>query len=534
MKLGRRSAEPGPGARLESRAAALAEAVALAEGRLDPARVANAQAVLTRNAARLRHGTGFTVAALAGATGSGKSSLFNAIVGAPIAKVAVTRPTTSVTQACVWGEPGEGSQALLDWLEIPNRHHVPAPAGLEGLVLADLPDHDSVEVSHRLEVDRLVEVVDLLIWVVDPQKYADAALHDNYLRPLARHAGVMLVVLNQVDRLAPADRAACLADLHRRLDEDGLSQVPVLAASAVDGTGVDHLRAELAERVASRKAAMARIEADVAAAADALAPQVTGQAGKVDGAVGQELSAALADVAGVPIVVDAARRAFARDTQARWGWPFTRWLRGLRPDPLKRLHLNRGDGGRELPTLPPAGPIQEARLDRALRAAAEAAAGTLPEPWPTNARAIAKGGPTLTAQAQAAVGETDLGLDDGPGWWGVGAVVQMLLAAAAVVGGAWLLALFVAQLLQLSAPDTPRLGPLPYPTMLAVGGALAGLLVAAIGRRLGKIGGRRRASRIERRLDTNLAKVARERVLTPLETEMTVAAALAAALAKAR
>ncbi len=74
---------------------------------------------------------------------------------------------------------------------------------LRGLVLLDLPDHDSTEVAHRLEVDRLVELVDVLVWVLDPQKYADAAIHDRYLRPLARHAEVMVVVLNQVDRLPP-------------------------------------------------------------------------------------------------------------------------------------------------------------------------------------------------------------------------------------------------------------------------------------------------------------------------------------------
>ena len=65
-------------------------------------------------------------------------------------------------------------------------------------MLLDLPDFDSVEHAHRLEVDRLIELVDLVVWVVDPQKYADAALHDRYLRPLAGHAGVMLVVLNPV------------------------------------------------------------------------------------------------------------------------------------------------------------------------------------------------------------------------------------------------------------------------------------------------------------------------------------------------
>jgi hypothetical protein len=59
-----------------------------------------------------------------------------------------------------------------------------------------------------MEVDRLVQLVDMLIWVVDPQKYADAALHDRYLIPLAQHAGVMMIVLNQADRLAPEERDA--------------------------------------------------------------------------------------------------------------------------------------------------------------------------------------------------------------------------------------------------------------------------------------------------------------------------------------
>ena len=58
-----------------------------------------------------------------------------------------------------------------------------------------------------------MQLVDMLIWVVDPQKYADAALHDRYLIPLAQHADVMMIVLNQADRLTPAERDQCLTDL---------------------------------------------------------------------------------------------------------------------------------------------------------------------------------------------------------------------------------------------------------------------------------------------------------------------------------
>ena len=97
---------------------------------------------------------------------------------------------------------------------------------LDGTVLLDLPDHDSTEVSHHLEVDRLVKLADLLVWVLDPQKYADAAVHDRYLKPLAGHADVMMVVLNHIDTVPEDRREAMLADVRRLLDQDGLAGVP--------------------------------------------------------------------------------------------------------------------------------------------------------------------------------------------------------------------------------------------------------------------------------------------------------------------
>ncbi len=184
-----------------------------------------------------------TVVALAGATGSGKSSLFNALTRLDIATVGARRPTTSVASACVWG--AEGADALLEWLGVPRQHRVSRESALDagdddlhGLVLLDLPDHDSTEVAHRLEVDRLVELVDVLVWVTDPQKYADAAMHRRYLARLAGHDAVVVVVLNHADRLAPKELIACLRDLERLLVADGLTGVEVVATSAATGDGV--------------------------------------------------------------------------------------------------------------------------------------------------------------------------------------------------------------------------------------------------------------------------------------------------------
>src|SRR5690606_15305226 len=98
-----------------------------------------------------------TVVAVAGATGSGKSSLFNALAGRPLADVGVRRPTTAITEAAVFGG---GAGELLDWLGVTRRHVLTTDDDdddLTGLVLLDLPDHDSVEAAHRDEVDRLVQ-----------------------------------------------------------------------------------------------------------------------------------------------------------------------------------------------------------------------------------------------------------------------------------------------------------------------------------------------------------------------------------------
>ena len=59
-----------------------------------------------RVATRLGLTAEHTVVAIAGATGSGKSSTFNALAGVELSSVGVRRPTTSWATACVWGREG--------------------------------------------------------------------------------------------------------------------------------------------------------------------------------------------------------------------------------------------------------------------------------------------------------------------------------------------------------------------------------------------------------------------------------------------
>jgi hypothetical protein len=144
-------------------------------------------------------------------------------------------------------------------------------------VLLDLPDHDSIAPAHRVVVDQLVPMADLLVWVVDPQKYADDALHSGYLRHLVGHEASMVVVLNQVDTLGPDVRDELVVDLARLLVEDGLEGVAIRTASARTGEGAPELRDRFAAVVARRSMAAERAGAELNDAATLLGSQVAGR-----------------------------------------------------------------------------------------------------------------------------------------------------------------------------------------------------------------------------------------------------------------
>jgi GTP-binding protein EngB required for normal cell division len=236
----------------------------------------DAETLLRRSGERMRMSASHTVVALAGGTGSGKSSLFNALAGANFSPAGVTRPTTKHSHACVWGM--EGAAPLLDWLGVQRRHRYArasaldeGEASLTGMLLLDLPDHDSVVTGSAALVDRLVKLADMLVWVLDPLKYADASVHRGYLVPLAGHSAVTIVVLNQVDTLSPDQAADCASDLRRLLDAEGLTEMPVLVTSATTGAGLDELCRVLADAVAARQAITERIAADIDALLDRFA-----------------------------------------------------------------------------------------------------------------------------------------------------------------------------------------------------------------------------------------------------------------------
>lgn len=497
---------------------ALDAAIELADGRVDGEAVAFARHVAEKAGQRLIFGSEHTIVALLGSTGAGKSSIANALVGSDVATTGVRRPTTSSSMAFVWGD--DDATPLLDWLEVDNRHLVGADTALDGLVLLDVPDHDSVAVAHRLEMERIAEHTDLMVWVTDPEKYADAALH-HYLRYLGAHGAIVLVVLNKIDRLSEDDRAACRADLERLLEDDGLSKPQLLDVSAMTGAGIDGLADELRHAIERQDAAVARLEADLTVAAGDL-QALTGneKIGDIARRIEKEIATGLVDATGIETVAAAVGAGHRRDAAAATGWPFTRWIGRLRPHPLRRLHLGRESAGRS--SLPSPSAAQSARAESVIRDAADAVSRDLTPPWPALIRAAAMPDPpTLADRLDRAVG--DIAREQGarsPRWWSLIGTLQIGLAVAAIVGALWLVAIAGVAWLQLPDLPTPEIRGIPIPTGMLIGGAAIGWLLAVLSRRLASIGAKRRAAATKRRAIEAVSEVADDLIMAPMRDEL--------------
>jgi hypothetical protein len=141
------------------------------------------------------------VAAFFGGTGVGKSTLLNRLAGQPIARTGVERPTSR-----------EVSVYLHDSVHLRN---LPKNFPLEQVRIAqhhderrrqvlwiDMPDIDSIEQHNRELVLEWLPHIDVLIYVVSPERYRD----DKGWRLLQAHGGdhAWLFVINQWDRGHPA------------------------------------------------------------------------------------------------------------------------------------------------------------------------------------------------------------------------------------------------------------------------------------------------------------------------------------------
>ncbi|MPZ73093.1 MAG: hypothetical protein GEU74_07650 [Nitriliruptorales bacterium] len=516
-------ADRGPA--LAERLGALADAVDAADGRLDEDLVSRARAVLVKAQERLARGPDTVVVALGGGTGSGKSSLFNAMAGTPVSRVGAVRPVTGEPISfSVGDDPDPGP--LLDWLGVRRRHAGPAGALEEGLILVDLPDHDSVELDHRQIVDRFVERVDVLVWVVDPLKYAQRALHDGYLKLLAAHARVVVLVLNHADTLSRDARAAVLHDLRRLLDAEGLRRAKLLSTSARTGEGLDGLRSTINDYVIERRAVAERIAGDLGNVSNALVSQVgPPHAATLDaGALARSLVAAC----GVEPLAAAGRRTYVNDandaTRPAVTSAVLKRVRSVR-NPLRRLRRPAGTSAPDVSSI---------GVRHAVLMLADEAATDLPHPWPQRLHDAAHNAAEKLPSAVArALDRVDVHHVPRRAWWRLFWVVGSALELATLLGVIWLTMLAAVGWLQLPPPPTPEVGSAPLPTLMAIGGLLASLVWGFVRRRAVAAAAARHHAGVFSRLAKAVGIVADEHAVRPLRTELDVHARLSQALQRA-
>ena len=576
---------------LSARLDGLAELVRIARPRQGQDGFAGAllddsDALLKRAGERLRLSANHTVVALAGGTGSGKSTLFNALSGATFSPPGVTRPTTRHVHACVWGM--QGAAPLLDWLGVQRRHRYARASALDsgesalnGLLLLDLPDHDSVVTASKAAVDRLSKLADMLIWVLDPQKYADAAVHNRYLIPLAGHAGVFTVVLNQIDLLSPELAKDCENDLRRLLDAEGLIDTPLLPVSARTGAGLDDLRGLLIDVVRASHATSERISADIDSVIGGFAVHVAGQvapdhalAAVAAAETAAAKAAAEADedrppdrppweiedddpdavpqkppwedatpdgekresvdpVANVPagpareltaafvkaagLTAVAEAQAGAREARAV---RFVGW-------PLARLVRGRRDPVRALraatsPATSTAGEAQQSEVDNAITAFADAVSGDLPAPWSASLRAAARS--NASAVPSALAGAVRDAVPPGgtrvPLWWRVINGCQWLLTVLAVAALAWAIVIAIGHGGHERSTLLGDTALIPWLAVMAVAVLLLGFLTAAGCQNMVLLAADRERERAEEAMRQKVAYVAHDLVLVPAGREI--------------
>lgn len=585
--------------------ASLNDALDYGRDRLPEPVVLEASEALERLSRRRELSTEHTIIGFFGATGSGKSTLFNAVAGYPIARSAPTRPTTSAVQAAVWC--AEDSDELLDWLGIENRVYPqstefirdverqtpnaasaqPAPNAVTepvpglfnrirrmvgrgetrtrtgGLILLDMPDFDSVTTANRELAARMMRYVDVLVWVVDPQKYADAVIHSEFMVPLAASGAQTLCVLNQADKLAPSEVPAVLASLTHLMQTEGTDRhllAPPLALSARTGEGMDALRDLLAQVAAAKSASLQSTDAQLYAIASELRAYAGGEGTTLSGAdaltAERELTQACYDASPATQVLEAATESYRRAARTRTGWIATRWMGRLKADPLRRLHLGTGSSGKNgtkseakngrkkgteasnpgmlgepaqesapelvAPSLPPLSAAQKANMANAVRRYGSRMGQNVGEPWKRSLGEAALSQefelPTLIERDIARIDYTR-GRQRAP--WTVFNVLQWLALLSALAGVAWLT--LIAGLgylqIQLPPPPAPEGFPVPLPTLLVILGVLLGIATAGLGRLLTAWGARRYARRLRVRLNAGVEGAVRSCVIEPVQAE---------------
>jgi len=151
-----------------------------------------------------------------GGTGVGKSSLMNRLAGEPIARTSAQRPTSTDITAYIHTSVRVDRlppKFPMDKLRTTMHHN----ADYASVLWLDMPDFDSVETTHRELVEQWLPFIDVLVYVVSPDRYRDDEGWRLLLKHGQRHA--WLFVMNHWDRGDPIQKE----DFQQLLHSAGLA-----------------------------------------------------------------------------------------------------------------------------------------------------------------------------------------------------------------------------------------------------------------------------------------------------------------------
>ena len=173
-------------------------------------------------------------------------------------------------------------------------------------------------------------------------------------------------------------------------------------------------------------------------------------------------------------------------------------------------------------SLPRGNQVARSRVDSAVRALSDEVTARLPRGWQDAVRRASRSNDDVLAdELDRAIATTDLAMDRGHRWWQAIRLLQWILTVAVLTGLLWLLADVLLAYFQL--PPLPAVhvaGRLALPTVLAIGGALAGVLLALVSRGFVELSARAKAARAGQVLADAVAGVTQRMVVDPVDAEL--------------
>lgn len=170
------------------------------------------------------------IVAFMGGTGVGKSSLLNRLAAQAIARVGVERPTSREVTLYLHSSLAINQLPAglpLESIKISQHDDV----SKSNIVWIDMPDFDSVELSNKRLVLEWLPHIDVLLYVVSPERYRDNKAWQLLLAEGARHA--WLFVMNQWDR----GQAVQFDDFKRQLHVVGFADPLMFRTSCTEPEG---------------------------------------------------------------------------------------------------------------------------------------------------------------------------------------------------------------------------------------------------------------------------------------------------------